>query len=241
MKYCITAAVVWGLLPMGLRAASCVAGTDSTDAVIAAGKNHKVILENDLVRVLEATVPLHSREAPHTHFWPSVFFEQTSPVTEPWKTINIRWSAGGPSKGFDSADSDRHNLLVEVKRAGCQPAAVAALPDTDAVKLHDPNITVILENSYVRVLHVQIPPGGKEPWHTHTWPAVVVYFGLPQSARSTADGKKTPRAEFKELQVSFDANGQPLHSIENLGTIVYSAYRIELKPTTDTPVAQAAR
>jgi hypothetical protein len=208
---------------------------DATDAVTAAPDHHKVILENDAVRVLEATVPLHSKEPPHTHFWPSVFFEQTSGRDEPWKTVTIRWSEGGPSKGFESSDRDRHNLLVEVKGVDCVPAANPSLPDTDAVKIHDPNMTVALENDYVRVLNVKIPPGGREPWHTHTWPAVVIYFRLPPSQRFTADGKKSTRDELKQLQVTYDPNGQPSHSIENLGTFVYQAYRVELKPTTKTP------
>ena len=229
------------LFPAGLRAAGCgQIKPDATDAVIAAPENHKVILENDTVRVLEATVPLHSREEPHTHFWPSVFFEQTSPVDEPWKTVNIRWSTGGPSKGFDSSDRNRHNLLIELKTVDCQPAPAAELPATDAVKVHDPNISVVLENAYVRVLSVRVPPGEKEPWHTHSWPAVVVYFRLPASQRLTEDGKKTPKAELKEMQVTFDPNSQPLHSVENLGTFPYQAYRIEIKPVTRIALAKPA-
>jgi hypothetical protein len=237
--FSLGAAAIFALcLPASLRAAGCGHITpDATDAVAAAPRNHKVILENDTVRVLEATVPLHSKEVPHTHFWPSVFFEQTSGISEPWKTVTIRWSAGGPSKGFGSSDRDRHNLLIELKNTDCQPAKSLNLPDTDPVKIHDPNMTVALENDYVRVLSVKIPPGEKEPWHTHTWPAVVVYFGLPPSQRSTADGKKTMRPELKELQVTYDANSQPLHSIENLGNVPYQAYRVELKPTTAIAVA----
>ena len=148
---------------------------------------------------------------------------------------------GGPSKGFESSDRDRHNLLIEIKSVDCQPAASADLPDTDAVKIHDPNISVVLENAYVRVLSVQIPPGGKEPWHTHTWPAVVVYFSLPPSQRFTQDGKKTARAELKEMQVTYDASSQPMHSVENLGTVPYQAYRVELKPTTTVALAKPWR
>jgi hypothetical protein len=232
----LTAAILAVALPAGLHAMGCgKIKLDATDAVVAAPDHHKVILENDVVRVLEATVPLHSKEPPHTHFWPSVFFEQTSARDEPWKTVAIRWSAGGPSKGFNSSDRDRHNLLVELKNADCQPATAAELPDTDAVNIHDPNMTVALENAYVRVLSVKIPPGEREPWHTHTWPAVVVYFRLPPSERYTADGNKTTRAELKDLQVTYDPNGQPSHSIENVGTFPYQAYRIELKPTTTRP------
>jgi hypothetical protein len=233
------AAVFALLLPAGLEAAGCgLIKPDSTDAMAASAGQHKVILENEAVRVLEASIPLHGTEPPHTHFWPSVFFEQTSGVNEPWKTVKIRWSEGGPAKGYVSAESNRHNLLIELKNTDCQPAAAPALPDTDPVKLHDPNMTVALENAYVRVLSVRIPPGEREPWHTHTWPAVVVYFGLPPSERETADGKKTPRAELKELQVSYDANSQPMHSIKNLGTVTYQAYRVELKPTTTAAVAK---
>jgi hypothetical protein len=235
--FSLGAAAVFTLLPAGLQAAGC--GTvrpDATDAVAAAPRNHKVILENDAVRVLEATVPLHSREVPHTHFWPSVFFEQTSGVNEPWKTVSIRWSQGGPSKGFDSSDRDRHNLLIELKNTDCKPAAAVDLPATDAVKIHDPNMTVVLENAYVRVLSVRVPPGEKEPWHTHTWPAMVVYFSLPPSQRLFPDGKKTPRAELKEMQVTYDPNSQPVHSVENLGKVMYQAYRVELKPTTTDSV-----
>jgi hypothetical protein len=222
------------LSPRDTRAAGCGRiKVDATDAVAAAPENHKVILENDQVRVLEATVPLHSKEPPHTHFWPSVFFEQTSgPGDPPFQKVSIRWSEGGPSKGFASSDRDRHNLLIELKNADCQPAPAVSLPATDAVNIHDPNMTVVLENAYVRVLSVRIPPGEKEPWHTHTWPAVVVYFRLPPSRRHTQDGKFTERAELKTLQVSFDANSQPLHSVENLGKVAYQAYRVELKPTT---------
>jgi len=239
-KLCVLGTAAALLLPACLQAAAgCSQMTpDATDAVTAAPQNHKVILENDAVRVLEATVPLHSREVPHTHFWPSVFFEQTSPVNEPWETATVRWSKGGPSKGFDSSDRDRHNLLIELKKTDCKPATLADLPATDAVKIHDPNMTVVLENEYVRVLSVRVAPGEKEPWHTHTWPAVVVYFHLPPSQRLLPDGKKTARAELTHLQVSYDADSQPVHSMENLGKEWYQAYRVELKPTTTVTVAR---
>jgi len=240
--FCILFAVaMFSLLPADANAAGCgQIKPDATDAVIAASHNHKVILENDAIRILEATVPLHSREVPHTHFWPSVFFEQTSAKNEPWKTLNIRWSEGGASKGFPDSDHDRHNLLVEIKGVDCQPAPLANLPNTDAVKIHDPNISIILENSYVRVLSVRIPPGEKEPWHTHTWPAVVVYFSLPPSQRLSQDGKKIPKAELKDLEVRYESDPQPLHSVENLGKVVYQAYRIELKPTTKVAVTKTS-
>ena len=163
-------------------------------------------------------MPLHSHEPPHTHPWPSVFFEQTSGLNEPWKTVNIRWSQGGPSKGFESSDRDRHNLLIELKNTDCQPAPAAELPDTDGVKIHDPNMTVVLENAYVRVLSVRIPPGEKEPWHTHTWPAVVVYFSLPASQRllegwqeNAAAGAEGIAGDLRPQQPAAPLGGKPGH------------------------------
>jgi hypothetical protein len=44
------------------------------DAVAAAPKNHKVLLENDRVRVLDVTVEPGEREAVHAHCLPSVMY-----------------------------------------------------------------------------------------------------------------------------------------------------------------------
>ena len=42
------------------------------DAVAAAPDSHRVLLENDLVRVLEVVIRPGEREPAHTHRWPSV-------------------------------------------------------------------------------------------------------------------------------------------------------------------------
>lgn len=45
---------------------------DEHDAVAAAPDSHRVLLENDRVRVLEVIIRPGEREPPHTHRWPSV-------------------------------------------------------------------------------------------------------------------------------------------------------------------------
>ena len=45
-----------------------------SDAVIAAPKNHKVLLENDNVRVLDVTIAPGETEPVHSHRWPSVLY-----------------------------------------------------------------------------------------------------------------------------------------------------------------------
>ena len=44
------------------------------DAVVSAPKNHKILLENDNVRVLEVTLAPNELEAVHHHQWPSVLY-----------------------------------------------------------------------------------------------------------------------------------------------------------------------
>jgi hypothetical protein len=50
------------------------------DAVIAAPKHHKVLFENERLRVLEVTLEPNDEEPVHHHRWPSVFvFDQVQP------------------------------------------------------------------------------------------------------------------------------------------------------------------
>ena len=46
------------------------------DAVMAAPNNHKILMENDKVRVLEVTLAPGETEKVHHHKWPSVLFIQ---------------------------------------------------------------------------------------------------------------------------------------------------------------------
>lgn len=49
------------------------------DAVTAAPKHHKVLFENDNLRVLEVTLEPNDEEPVHHHRWPSVFvFDQVA-------------------------------------------------------------------------------------------------------------------------------------------------------------------
>jgi len=45
----------------------------SMDAVTAAPENHKVLYEDEIVRVISVSVPPGTQEKPHHHRWPSVF------------------------------------------------------------------------------------------------------------------------------------------------------------------------
>lgn len=74
-----------GLMASGLKASAVAPAKiaapiwpypDSLDALVAAPKFHRVLFENERVRVLEVTVPPHTREPLHTHRWPSVMYRE---------------------------------------------------------------------------------------------------------------------------------------------------------------------
>ena len=47
---------------------------DSLDAVIAAPQYHRIVLENDRVRVLDTIIPVGDIVPVHTHRWPAIYY-----------------------------------------------------------------------------------------------------------------------------------------------------------------------
>src|SRR6202046_1320190 len=47
---------------------------DSLDAVIAAPQYHRLVLENDRVRVLDTRIPAGDTVPLHTHRWPAIYY-----------------------------------------------------------------------------------------------------------------------------------------------------------------------
>lgn len=76
---------------------------DSLDAVKAAHQNHRVIFENDKVRILEVLLKPYEFEQMHTHRLPSVMFGASTGDTSSFNIIYYRY-------GYDSA---RHKYFVK--------------------------------------------------------------------------------------------------------------------------------
>lgn len=68
---------------------------DSLDAVKAAPQNHKVIFENDKIRILEVILKPYEFEQMHTHRFPSVMFGANNNDTSRFNIIYYRY-------GYDS-------------------------------------------------------------------------------------------------------------------------------------------
>lgn len=108
---------------------------DSLDAVAAAPKFHRVLFENERVRVLEVTVGPHEREPVHTHRWPSVLYKEqvgkgryydaagqlahdsTTPYRKGPDLVRARWQAPEGPHAVENIDevADRF-IRVELKQ-----------------------------------------------------------------------------------------------------------------------------
>ena len=108
---------------------------DSLDAVVAAPQFHRVLFENERVRVLEVTVPPHTREPLHTHRWPSVLYkeqtgrgryydatgrlvhESTTPYRKGPGLVRARWQVPEGPHAVENTDevADRF-IRVEIKQ-----------------------------------------------------------------------------------------------------------------------------
>jgi hypothetical protein len=98
---------------------------DSLDAVVAAPGSHRVVFENDLVRVLEVTVEPGVHEPEHTHRWPSVM------VTD--ERARIRYFAG-TELIFESPDPLPDGPTP--RASWLDPEGPHSVENIDTVRLH---------------------------------------------------------------------------------------------------------
>lgn len=103
--------------------------------------------------------------------------------------------------------------------------AVIAAPDSHRV---------LLENDRVRVLEVIIPPGHREPAHTHRWPSVMMGLESARIRYYDAEGKirfeTPPDRDLTDTTLGADWLGpEALHAVENIDDQVFRALRVELK------------
>lgn len=112
------------------------------DAVVAAPRNHKVIFENDSLRVLEVILDPGEEEPVHHHRWPSVFvFDSIAPPVYDISPDGVRlppsrdviaalenWDGKGclvvhmapqpPGRVLNASDRQAHGIRIEMKHHG---------------------------------------------------------------------------------------------------------------------------
>jgi quercetin dioxygenase-like cupin family protein len=95
----------------------------------------------------------------------------------------------------------------------------------DPVRVAGDTHKVALDNAFVRVLDVHLPPGKVEPRHRHPH-GMSVYFS-DWDAEVTPDGRQT---EVRHRQAgTFAWNEAVVHTVRNAGTTEGHILRIELK------------
>ena len=91
---------------------------------------------------------------------------------------------------------------------------------------------ILLENEQVRVARVVIPPGHREPRHTHRWVSVMITDSPARIRYYGEDGElvfeSEPDMDYAPRQPRWMDSEGP-HSVENIDKKSYQAYRIELK------------
>lgn len=96
----------------------------------------------------------------------------------------------------------------------------------DPVRVASDTHKVALENAFVRVLDVRLPPGKVEPRHRHRTHGMSVYF-TDWEAKVTADGR-APEVRARKAG-TFAWSEAVVHTVENVGRTEGHILRIELK------------
>lgn len=107
---------------------------DDLDGVVAAPEHHRVLFENDRVRVVETTVPAGEITAVHTHLAPAVQYVvsgshfirrdpsgavmlDTRKTDPPFEWPRVMWSAGTPAHALENT-GDRDLVVISVELRG---------------------------------------------------------------------------------------------------------------------------
>jgi predicted metal-dependent enzyme (double-stranded beta helix superfamily) len=102
-------------------------------------------------------------------------------------------------------------------------------PENDALIAAPQNHKLLFENDEVRVLEVTVPPGVREPLHTHRYPSVLYYISAAHMKEYSPGMAPVDHPRKEDGAVVFLPIGPP-HQMENLETNkTLRAIRVELK------------
>jgi hypothetical protein len=93
---------------------------------------------------------------------------------------------------------------------------------------------VVLENQFVRVLDIRVPPGVFEPVHSHAAGVTVALTAYDNETKTIPDGATTGRhTVFGDIRWADPVT----HEARNTGSTEQHVIRIELKPNPPAPEA----
>ena len=211
-------------------------------------KHYEPVLENQLVRVGRVALEAGESEGLHRHPLPRVLVCLQEGV------IQVRRADGSvekthyrrgaarfqsktdPHEPVNTGSTRFRGVVVEFK-AG-KPGAFVPNPKLDPL---DPLVaapgyhTLVLENSLVRVLDVNVKPGEFEPMHKHIRSVLIILqggtvrLGLPDGSTKepTLSGDSEPPAAGGPPPIFWEKD--ETHSVRNIGPTPIRLIRVEVK------------
>jgi quercetin dioxygenase-like cupin family protein len=178
---------------------SATALAEVQDAVAVDPDVHKLVLENDFVRVFDAraskgtTSPMHSHPPMVLISLDRTRFRLTA--ADGADTIfdlnpgQVIW-VPGTQHAWDLLAGELHVIAVEIKSAqGAEAPPAVERPADDAVKVDPGAHQVLFENPHVRVFEARVSHPRKSPMHSHP-PMVLVSLDWARLKLTLPDGNQ---------------------------------------------------
>jgi quercetin dioxygenase-like cupin family protein len=151
-------------------------------------------------------------------------------------TGDVSWREPG-THAVQNLGESFESIEIEFKRVTgpavpISPANVPIKPGAAGVDIaveQEPHHHVLLENQYVRILEVRIPPGGSLLFHTHSYDNLSVRISGGLIRNQLLGGAWSAATEVRPGAVVFAAaSTKPYtHRVENLGTSSYHVVDVE--------------
>ncbi|MBZ5537020.1 MAG: hypothetical protein LAO31_13790 [Acidobacteriia bacterium] len=215
------------------------AAAQDLDAVKSDSAHHKVVFENDQVRVVSYMIAPGDKTANHSHpnnvniFLADVNAKVTTPDG---KTSELHGKAGsaawrGPVTHVveNTGDKPIVGILVEPKK----PASALPAGAQDVVAADPKHNKVEFENEQVRVVRYHFDAGDKSPMHGHP-DNVQIMLTDAMANVTTLDGETTPTSG-KAGEAHWRQAVQ--HSVQNTGAKAFEGLHIEMKGATGAKAA----
>ncbi len=201
---------------------------------------HKVVFENEFVRVVELRVPPGVFEARHSHargvtvalnaYDNEMTDYPSGKVTRRHTNFGeVRWAEPVTHEARNTGTTEQRVIRVELKRdtPGASSGAAAGKPDPlDSLIVCKDTQTLILENPFVRVIEEKVPPGVAQPKHRHAHGVLIPLADSDIESVDDPGGQPIRR----HLQLADPGWREPVvHAVRNVGTTGLLNIRIELK------------
>ncbi|MEO5935890.1 MAG: hypothetical protein ABIP81_01615 [Terriglobales bacterium] len=196
------------------------------DAVVVDGNAHRVVLENEYIRVIEARASHGAKSPRHSHP-PLVFisldtarvkfgFPDGKSALFDMYPGQVLWMGDGMEHSWELLGGEVNVIGVEIKSAlpkSSQPLAAVKRKANDSVTVDPDTHHVLFENDHVRVFDGRATKGRTSVMHSHP-PTLLVHLTRARLRLTLPDGK-TVIYDFTPGQVNWAGEGME-HSWEAL-------------------------